>query len=74
MMKMKGLIGADKTKQSRKKFVVLAFCIVVVNSIFLMFAASGTINYFGAFGIIPITFLLCAFALLVTVAKSRGRS
>ncbi|GLQ98188.1 hypothetical protein GCM10007863_26080 [Dyella mobilis] len=70
---MMGKINAGERNFSRKHFAVLALCLVAANAIFLVFATSGLINHFIAFGV-SITFALCALALLVMVAKSRRRA
>ena len=67
---MIGEIGAHKRRMSRKQLAVFAFCLVVVNAAFLIFAVSGVIDHIVAFGI-SITCVLCALALIVMIAKSR---
>jgi uncharacterized membrane protein YhaH (DUF805 family) len=70
---MMGTMDAVESRLSRKQFAVIALCLVAVNAVFLIFAVSGVINYSIAFGI-SIIFVLCAFALLVMVARSRRRA
>lgn len=69
---MKSIIGAD-TKPLRKHIAVLALGLIAINSAFLLLAASGAMRYFAGYGIIPISFLLCALALLVMAGRSRRR-
>jgi hypothetical protein len=73
-MMMIGKEGGAGVSPSGKRFAVLALCLIAINSVFLVFAASGQIHYFVGFGIIPVSFLLAAFWLLIAVGRSRHRA
>lgn len=66
--------GRARFGPSGKRFAVLALCLVAIHSVFLVFAASGQIHYFTAFGIVPVSFVLGALWLLIAVGRSRRRA
>lgn len=70
-MMMQNCAKIERRNPSRKRIAVLAFCLIVVHSLFILAAAAGAIDYFVAFGVIPAAFIISAFALVVTAGRSR---